>query len=160
MARRSAAEVAALVFATCFGCGYFPLAPGTIGSAAAVLVAWGLHAWLAWPPLAFGLIAALLIVPSVLAAGRVALMVGRKDPGLVVIDEVLGQWITIAGAVTLNWRSWLAAFALFRLLDIWKPPPARRLESLPGGAGIVADDMMAGVYGSLVLLLAGWCNLY
>jgi phosphatidylglycerophosphatase A len=78
----------------------------------------------------------------------------------VVVDEVLGQWITLAGALTLNWKSWVAAFVLFRLFDIWKPPPVRRLESLPGGMGIVADDLMAGVYGSLVLIVAGWCNLY
>ena len=76
------------------------------------------------------------------------------------MDEVLGQWITLAGARTLNWKSYLAAFALFRLFDIWKPPPVRQLEALPGGLGINADDVMAGVYGALVLFIAGWFNLY
>ena len=76
------------------------------------------------------------------------------------VDEVLGQWITLAGATALNWKSWLAAFCLFRLFDIWKPPPVRQLEALPGGTGIVADDVMAGVYGALVLFLRGWFNLY
>ena len=76
------------------------------------------------------------------------------------VDEVVGQWITLAGAMNLNWKSWLAAFLLFRLFDIWKPPPVRQLEHLPGGAGIVADDTMAGVYAALVLYAAGWFNLY
>ncbi len=77
-----------------------------------------------------------------------------------VVDEVVGQWMTLAGATALNWKSWLLALALFRLFDIWKPPPVRQLERLPGGLGIVADDAMAGVYGALVLFAAGWFNLY
>ena len=83
-----------------------------------------------------------------------------KDPQIVVVDEVLGQWITLAGATSLNWKSWLAAFVLFRLFDIWKPPPIRRLEALHSGTGIVADDVMAGLYGALVLFVAGCFNLY
>ena len=75
-------------------------------------------------------------------------------------DEVIGQWISLAGARRFNWESCLAAFLLFRLFDIWKPPPVRQLERLPGGLGIVADDAMAGVYGALVLFAAGWFNLY
>jgi phosphatidylglycerophosphatase A len=78
----------------------------------------------------------------------------------VVIDEVLGQWLTLAGAKVLNWKSYLAAFLLFRLLDIWKPPPVRQLEGLPGGFGVVADDLAAAVYGALVLYAAGCFNLY
>ena len=85
---------------------------------------------------------------------------GKEDPRLVVVDEVLGQWLTLAGASHLNWRSWTAGFLLFRLLDIWKPAPVRQLENLPGGTGIVADDMMAGIYGALVLFLMGWFNFY
>jgi phosphatidylglycerophosphatase A len=76
------------------------------------------------------------------------------------VDEVVGQWMTLTGATVLNWKSWLLALALFRLFDIWKPPPVRQLERLPGGLGIVADDAMAGVYGALVLFAAGWFNLY
>jgi phosphatidylglycerophosphatase A len=60
----------------------------------------------------------------------------------------------------LNWKSWLAGFVLFRLLDIWKPFPARQFEALPGGLGIVMDDVMAGIYGALVLFTAGCFNLY
>ena len=158
--KRKPQDVAALAFATWFGCGYFPFGPGTVGSAAALLIAWVIHVWLGWSPQAFLGLAAAIAMPGILAADRTAVVLDRKDPGLVVIDEVIGQWVAIAGAVTLNWKSWLAAFALFRLFDIWKPVPVRRLEALPGGLGIVADDIMAGVYASLVLLLAGWCNLY
>jgi phosphatidylglycerophosphatase A len=158
--KRSPRDLAALAIATWFGCGYFPAGPGTAGSAAALLIAWFAHSEFGWPPITFGIAAAILAAPAVMAAGRAAAVVGRKDPGIVVVDEVLGQWITLAGALTLNWKSWVAAFVLFRLFDIWKPPPVRRLESLPGGMGIVADDLMAGVYGSLVLIVAGWCNLY
>ena len=94
------------------------------------------------------------------AAGKTAGEIQSKDPGIVVVDEVLGQWITLAGVVSFNWVSWLAAFCLFRLFDIWKPPPVRQLEALPSGTGIVADDVMAGIYGALVLLIAGCFNLY
>ena len=76
-------------------------------------------------------------------------------------DEVIGQWVALAGAASLNWKTYLGAFTLFRLFDIWKPAPVRQLEALPGGMGIVADDVMAGVYGNLlmwglVLLLPSW----
>ena len=77
-----------------------------------------------------------------------------------VVDEVLGQWITLAGARVYNWESYLLALALFRLFDISKPPPVRQLESLPGGLGINADDAMAGIYAALVLFAAGCFNLY
>ena len=78
----------------------------------------------------------------------------------VVVDEVIGQWITLAGAATFNWKSWLVAFVLFRLLDVWKPPPVRQLESLPGGWGIVADDVMAGVYGALAIFVLDRFHLF
>lgn len=143
-----------------FGCGYVPKGPGTAGSAAALVIAVLLH--LAWPlpPFSFGILAALLLSPGIWAAGVVARDTGGKDPQVVVVDEVIGQWTALAGAATLNWKSWLAAFLLFRLFDIWKPFPIRKLESLPGGTGIVMDDVMAGIYAALVLFTAGWFNLY
>ena len=108
----------------------------------------------------FGFFALLLMGPAVWAATIVERESGRKDPGIVVVDEVVGQWLTLAGATQLNWKSWLGAFVLFRVLDTWKPPPARKFEQLPEGLGIVADDAAAGVYGALVLFAAGWFNLY
>jgi phosphatidylglycerophosphatase A len=150
----------ARVISTWFYCGYAPVAPGTAGSLAAIAIAWALHQYAGLPPFAFAILAAVLAIPGTWAADVTARELGRKDPGLVVVDEVVGQWITLAGATQLNWKSWLAAFVLFRLLDIWKPPPARQLEKLPGGIGIVADDAMAGFYGAALLFAAGYAHLY
>jgi phosphatidylglycerophosphatase A len=145
----------ALLLATWFGCGYSPLAPGTAGSAAAIGVAIALHEFAGAAAWQFASMAAVLLAPAVWAANETARFEKRKDPSIVVVDEVIGQWITLAGAASLNWKSWLAAFALFRLFDIVKPPPVRQLEALPGGLGINADDVMAGVYAALVLFVAG-----
>ncbi|HLY17665.1 MAG TPA: phosphatidylglycerophosphatase A [Bryobacteraceae bacterium] len=145
---------------TWFGCGYSPKAPGTAGSAAAIAIALLIHRFAGWPPLGFAALAAVLTGPAIWAAGETARQAKLEDPQFVVVDEVAGQWLALAGARALNWKSWLAAFLLFRLFDIWKPWPVRQLESLPAGAGIVADDLMAGVYAALVLFLAGWFNLY
>ena len=145
---------------TFFYLGYVPKAPGTAGSLGALALAWVLHAYLGVSGACLALFGVLLIVPGIWAAGRVSKDTGSKDPQIVVIDEVVGQWITLAGASTLNATSWIAAFALFRLFDIWKPPPVRQLERIPGGTGIVLDDAMAGIYAALVLYCAGWFNLY
>ena len=152
--------VAANLIATLFGCGLSPFAPGTVGSAAALAIGALLyrHAGFEW--WGFLALAALLFGPAVWAAGVVARASGIEDPGFVVVDEVIGQWIAMAGARPLNWKSCLAAFLLFRLFDIWKPAPVRQLEALPGGWGINADDVMAGVYAALVLFVAGWFKLY
>jgi phosphatidylglycerophosphatase A len=103
--------------ATFFGCGYAPMAPGTAGSLAAILIAILLN-----DRIVLLVLSAILVAPAIWAAGKVAEYEGKPDPGKVVIDEVLGQWITLSGAATLNWKSYLAAFLLFRILDIWKPP--------------------------------------
>ena len=151
---------AANLIATWFGCGYSPKAPGTVGSAAAIVIAILIERFAQWPPVAFAALAAAVSIPGIWAAGETARAAKLKDPQYVVVDEVAGQWLALAGAHTLNWKTWLAAFVLFRLFDIWKPAPVRQLESLPGGIGIVADDLAAGLYAALVLLLAGWFNLY
>ena len=157
--RTTTANKFARAIATWFGCGYAPVAPGTAGSLAALVIAIALEELAGLPAWSFAVLAAVLFAPAVWAA-QTARAVNIKDPGIVVVDEVIGQWIAIAGAHTLNWKSYLGAFVLFRLFDIWKPPPVRQLEALPEGLGIVADDTMAGVYAALVLLLAGWFNWY
>ena len=134
--------------ATFFGIGYAPIAPGTAGSLAAILLAFFLN-----NRITFLVLSAILLAPAIWSAGKVAQGESKKDPQIVVIDEVLGQWITLAGAATLNWKSLLAGFILFRVLDIWKPTPVRQLEALPGGIGIVADDVMAGLYGALAIFV-------
>ena len=150
----------AIQLATWFGCGYSPVAPGTAGSLAALVIGILLHEYAGFAAWHFLVLAAVLFVPATWAATITADVKKLKDPQIVVVDEVLGLWISLAGARTLNWKSYLAAFALFRLFDIWKPPPVRQLEALPGGLGINLDDVMAGVYAALVLFAAGWFNLY
>lgn len=160
MTRRTPAESAAFVISTWFGCGYFPVGPGTAGSLAALLIASILRTQFAWGRLEFALLAGIFLLPAIWSAGVSAAAFGKKDPGFVVVDEVIGQWVTLAGATAWNWKSWCGAFLLFRLFDIWKPVPVRNLEALPGGLGIVADDVMAGIYAALVLYAAGCFNLY
>jgi phosphatidylglycerophosphatase A len=138
----------AYTLGTFFGCGYSPVGPGTAGSLAAILIAVAIH-----NRVALVLLSVILLAPAIWAAGKVAQYESRKDPQIVVIDEVLGQWITLAGASTLNWKSFLAALLFFRLFDIWKPWPVRQLEGLPSGIGIVADDLMAGLYGALAIFV-------
>lgn len=142
-------------FATWFGCGLVPKAPGTAGAVGALVVAWPLAFWYRWPPLWFGALALAILWPAIQSATAVAIGTGQKDPQIVVVDEVVGQWITLAGATQLNWKSFLAALILFRAFDIWKPPPIRRIEQLPAGTGIVLDDALAGVYGAVILYLLG-----
>jgi phosphatidylglycerophosphatase A len=151
----------ARLIATCFFLGYTPVAPGTVGSLAAVAIAWVVVHFGGDIPL-HHLIHAIVLTPfAIWSAGVVASDSGFADPQTVVIDEVVGQWIALAGATHFNWKSVTAAFVLFRLFDVWKPPPARQLERLHGGAGIVMDDVAAGVYAALALLAAGvWFNLY
>lgn len=152
----AADRIPARLIATWFGCGYWPWGPGTAGSLAAVLIAITVNIAPWW----WG-VAAVAILPLAIWASDVeAAAGGRKDPGHIVVDEVVGQWIVLSAAGTLNWKTCLAAFALFRLFDIWKPPPARQFEALPGGLGIMADDVMAGIYGALVLVVTRWLNFY
>ncbi|MGA7235044.1 MAG: phosphatidylglycerophosphatase A [Bryobacteraceae bacterium] len=147
------------LISTWFGCGRSPVAPGTVGSAAAIFIAIAIEHFFNLPPIGFAVLALLLLAPAIWAADVSARAANAKDPQFVVVDEVIGQWIALAGARTLHWKSYLAAFVLFRLFDIWKPPPVRQLERLPGGIGINADDAMAGIYAALVLLAAGCFNL-
>lgn len=149
----------AALLASWFGCGYAPAARGTWGSLGALAAAVALQHFLGFRPAHFAWLALAGTAPGVWAAGVMERQTGKKDPSLVVIDEVLGQWLTLAGAASLNWKTYLAAFVLFRWLDIWKPPPVRQCESLGGGVGVVADDLMAGIYGALVLFAARWFNL-
>jgi phosphatidylglycerophosphatase A len=149
-----AIDAGAKLVATGLGSGYSPFAPGTAGSLVGVLLFLPL-AGLAWPT-QLAATAALTLV-GVFAAARVARLLGRKDPGLVVVDEVAGQWITFL-ALPVTPVTALAGFLLFRVMDIVKPWPARDLERLPGGVGIMADDVAAGIYAHLLLRagLAVW----
>jgi phosphatidylglycerophosphatase A len=150
----------ALLLATWFGCGYFPFGPGTVGSLAAVLIVAGLHVWPGNARLVILLLTLALLYPAIWASTKTARVLGEKDPGMVVIDEVLGQWVTLLGAPISGWKPLLIGFVLFRIFDIWKPGPVRRLERLPEGAGIVADDLAAGLCGALILYIGRTFRLY
>lgn len=154
----------AFLIATWFGCGYAPIAPGTAGSlgglAIAIVLHYTLHLGAGSERLLLFVLTAILLAPGIWSAGVVERETNTIDPHIVVVDEVLGQWITLLGAATFNWKVWLVAFLLFRLLDIWKPPPARQFERLPGGWGIVADDVMSGVYGALAIFVLDHLHLF
>jgi phosphatidylglycerophosphatase A len=135
--------------ATVFGAGRLKPGPGTWGSIAAVLL-WAAFAGFARPAptiLLFVLLAAIAValILGVPAATIVARESGSPDPGFVVIDEVAGQWIALL-VCPADWGHAIVALLLFRLFDILKPPPARQLEGLPAGWGIVFDDVAAGLY--------------
>jgi phosphatidylglycerophosphatase A len=148
----------AIVMFLATGCksGYFPVAPGTAGSLAA-LVPCGLMSLLPLSVSAVFLIA--FIVLSIWAAEQAESLAGQKDPGCIVIDEFAGMMVTLLG-IQFTWQSALAGFIVFRILDIVKPFPIRYLEqAIPGGAGIVLDDVAAGIAAHLVLrllLLTHW----
>lgn len=144
---------AGVILATFFGAGYFPVAPGTVGSLAALGLAYALHDSLAVPAWAMLVLAAALFGPACWASSEAEAHFGGKDPSRVVVDEVVGQWLTLAAADPARWQHWLAAFVLFRFFDIAKPGPMRRLEGIRGGLGVVLDDAAAGLCGMMVLLL-------
>ena len=146
----------ARILATWFGCGLVPWAPGTVGSLGAVLPAMALGRFIPLNGLEVAVFGVILFGPAVWAADLTARQMGAKDPGVIVIDEVVGQCITLAGAMHLTWWKWAAAFVLFRAFDITKPFGIRRLEKMPGGLGIVADDALAGIFATLVLFTIGW----
>ena len=141
----------ALLIASWFGAGRLPVAPGTWGSLAALPFAWVI-AWL-FGPRALLLAALALFLIGWWAAGRVARISAVADPGSVVVDEVVGQWLTLVVAPRLL-IAYVAGFLLFRLFDIVKPWPARWIDrNVGGGLGIMGDDVVAGFYAATALLL-------
>ena len=144
-----AIDAAAKLVATGLGSGYSPVAPGTAGSLVGLLLFLPLAGRALWIQLAA--VVAVTILGG-LAGGRLATTLGAKDPGVVVVDEVAGQWITFL-ALPMTPVIAVAGFLLFRVMDIVKPWPARALERLPGGLGIMADDVAAGIYAHLLLRL-------
>jgi phosphatidylglycerophosphatase A len=148
-----------LFIATCGYIGFAPVAPGTFGSAAGLVVfALIRHSG---SSLAEALAIVILFVVGIWSGTEAEHHLGGTDPGPVVMDEVVGMLITLA-FLPVNWIGALVGFLLFRVLDVFKPWPAARFEHLPGGLGIMADDGMAGLYGNLLmrglilLVPAGW----
>lgn len=141
----------ATLLATGLGSGYSPIAPGTAGTVVGLIFYWPLRGLPIGGQLAS---TALLFVAGVWVSTYVADRVGRKDPGVVVVDEVVGMWVTLA-FLPFTLTSIVAGFLLFRLFDVVKPWPARQLEDLPKGLGIMADDVMAAIYANLALRVVG-----
>ena len=141
---------------TWFGAGLLPVMPGTWGTLAALLCAWVIRSRCGVTGLAIA--AAIVFAVGCWAAGTIAKTSGARDPGAVVIDEVAAQWMVLLAA-PLDPVSYAAAFLLFRIFDIWKPWPVGLADRrIPGGLGIMLDDLLAAVYAVLgfsVLLMAG-----
>ena len=139
----------ALLIATCGYVGFAPVAPGTFGSAAGVALVYLVRAFEAGPWVEPLLIVA-LFAAGVWAAASTERQLGNTDPGPVVIDEVVGMLVTVMW-IPVTPLGALVGFLVFRVLDVVKPWPSRQFESLHGGMGIMADDVMAGVYGHLLM---------
>ncbi|MEQ8664407.1 MAG: phosphatidylglycerophosphatase A [Rhodospirillales bacterium] len=140
--------------ATWCGSGHLPKAPGTWGSLAALPIAWLILEHVGTTGLLFGV--CVVFAVGIAAADRYMALVGRDDPGAVVVDEVAGQWLALL-FVPLDPLWFLAGFIAFRVFDIFKPWPVRALERrFKGGFGVMIDDIAAGVYALAALWLVEW----
>jgi phosphatidylglycerophosphatase A len=141
----------AKAIATAGGAGYVPIAPGTAGTAVAVPLAWLMSD--------LTLVSYLAVTLAVTLVGIAAAHVadeawGTHDSGRIVIDEVAGYLVTMAFVSRHDWVALLIGFVVFRVLDVVKPPPARAVDrSMPGGPGVVLDDVVAGLYGAGLMVL-------
>ena len=135
------------IIATGFGVGYTPLFPGTAGSLVALLI----FVFLPLDPIIWLLICLILFSIGIWVSNTVEMEKG-KDPGIVVIDEYVGQWISLLFLPRTIWI-FISAFVLFRVLDIIKPYPAQKFEKIRGGSGIMLDDLIAGIYTNIILHL-------
>jgi phosphatidylglycerophosphatase A len=143
----------AVFIATVGYCGYFPIAPGTVGSAAGLLF-YVLVWWTQSTTVEVGLIL-VLFAAGIWAGTTAERYFGGIDPGPIVVDEVVGMLITLA-FIPVGWSAALAGFLLFRVFDVIKPYPAGRFERLHGGLGVMADDAMAAVYANVSLRVLMW----
>jgi phosphatidylglycerophosphatase A len=137
-----------------FGSGLSPVAPGTAGSAVAV-IAWFALRDLSWP--LYVVVIALAFALGVWASNIVIAKLHIEDPGVIVWDEFVGQWIALAPLlwIALDWRWIVAAFVLFRVFDVWKPWPVSWADRrVKGGFGVMFDDVIAGVYAAIVIAIA------
>jgi phosphatidylglycerophosphatase A len=145
-----------LAYASFFHIGFIPGAPGTYGSLATTILFALTYLIAGRIDPVYHLIAAVLVsFLGVLASTNVSRTSGIEDPQYIVIDEVAGQLLTFL-FLPVTATNLILGTILFRIFDIWKPFPVRQLESLKGGVGIMADDLMAGVYGNLILQLIAY----
>jgi phosphatidylglycerophosphatase A len=141
------------LFVVSFGfLGCSPFAPGTVGTLGGVLVAWLLRDT-EWFPLWALVVCLVLYAVSLPLGGWSERYAGRKDPGIFVVDEVIGYLITVAWMRGPSVTALVVAFFVFRFFDILKPPPARAMERIRGGHGILLDDVVAGFWGLLLVMV-------
>src|ERR1041385_8456549 len=143
----------ALAIATC-GVGYMPVAPGTFGSLVGVAIFWALTRVAAGSVLVVAAIISFTFV-GIWAGTRTEEIAGREDPGKIVVDEVAGQLIALFPLVFVRWSiaTVTLSFILFRFFDIVKPYPANRLQDLKGGVGVMCDDLVAGAYAAIIMVV-------
>ena len=146
-----------LLLASGGGVGFLPHIPGTLGTLIAIPLSLGLNHLAATDTLTAAVALGGLVLVAIALAGRAAQILEKKDPPVVVVDEIAG--FALANFMTEGITALILAFVLFRFFDIAKVFPAARLEALPGGAGIVLDDIMAGLYTFLILRLLSSTSL-
>ena len=155
MTARTLRSRLAVAFASFGYVGFAPVAPGTVGSAAAIplflLLRWAGSPWLEIA------VCGVLVVAGAWSARLAERALGVEDPGPVVIDEVVGMLVSLL-FLPGTWPVIVAAFIAFRVFDVVKPWPAGRLEDVPGGWGVMADDVMAGVYANLTIQILLWAR--
>lgn len=150
------------LIATSFGAGFLPVAPGTWGALVAVILWLPLYLWAsALVTVAVTAVAAVLYCAAGIWASNIAEKFWGEDPVVACADETVGQWVALL-AVTpaCPWWEIAAAFVLFRFFDIFKPLGIRRTESLPGGYGMMADDVVAGIYSAVILLSVNYFFIF
>ncbi len=152
----------AKIIATAFGAGFSPFAPGTMGALVGILIWWLLH----FPFINF---TGSYFFPFMVVMIIIVFLVGvwssnvmepewGHDPGKIVVDEVIGQWIALLW-IPFTITNFILAFALFRFFDILKPLFIKKMEALPSGWGVMADDVLAGVYANILLHFVLWCDI-
>ena len=139
------------LIATCFYIGYIPKAPGTFGSLAGLAIAWLYsiyfnHTFYIIP-------IEILLILGIFSSYSVVNTTKLKDPQIIVIDEVVGMMIALDGSLPITFLRGILGFIFFRIFDIWKPFPIRKLEKLPSAFGVMADDVLAGIYAQIILRL-------
>jgi phosphatidylglycerophosphatase A len=158
---KSLLDYISLAIAT-VGVGYLPLAPGTWGSLVGVLIfllytnfaTFGGYSMIAW----IVFIVAVCAV-GIWASAQAERIFDEEDPQRVVVDEVAGQLIAYSPVAVLDWKHLLIGFVLFRLFDIWKPYPINKLQDLHGGFGVMADDILAGIYSAMIIYTLTFFNI-
>ena len=152
----------AKIITTAFGAGFSPFAPGTMGALVGILLWWLINVPFSnsYPANFFPFMVLMIIIVFFVGvwASNVMEPEWGHDPGKIVVDEVIGQWIALLW-IPFSITNFLLAFALFRFFDILKPLLIKKMEALPSGWGVMADDVLAGIYANIVLQIILWANI-